>query len=77
MDPREPNPARAARQIQICDLRCEGLLSLGAVPLGTDVTSAALSILDFNIFRIEMINALNLLDQSIRDITAATPPVCL
>jgi len=54
-----------------------GLLSLGAVPLGTDVTSAALSILDFNIFRIEMINALNLLDQSIRDITAATPPVCL
>jgi len=36
--------------------------------LGTDMNTAALSITDFNFFRIQMVRALRVLDQSIRDI---------
>merc|ERR1712029_93294 len=44
--------------------------------LGTTTDTVALSVSDFNLFRQQMIIAINLLDQSIRDIVAGTPPNC-
>jgi len=55
-----------------------GLNTAGQSPsaLGTDMNTAALSITDFNFFRIQMINALRVLDQSIRDILSVQAPMC-
>ena len=46
------------------------------VSSGATSSSAALSITDFNIFRGNMISALNVLDQKIRDILDVTKPTC-
>ena len=44
--------------------------------LGTLASNTALSIADFNIFRGNVIQAVDILDQKIRDILAITPPSC-
>ena len=46
------------------------------VSSGDTTTSAALSIADFNIFRESVINAVDILDQKIRDILDVTKPTC-
>ena len=40
--------------------------------LGATMDQAALSITDFNFFRLQMLQALNLIDQSIRDIVSGS-----
>ena len=44
--------------------------------IGTGVTSVALSVVDFNIFRGNVIQAIDILDQKIRDILDVTKPTC-
>ena len=56
----------------------EGLTTIASVPsaLGTTMDNAALSISDFNFFRIQMIKALRVLDKSVRDILNTQAPTC-
>ena len=48
----------------------------GATPIGDLNANVALSIIDFNLFRINVINGFNILDQKIRDILAVQEPTC-
>ena len=55
-------------------------LSFPVMNIGKDVGFktyvASLSVVDFNIFRLQMIKALDELDQKMRDILSVTPPKC-
>ena len=44
--------------------------------IGTSPALTALSITDFNLFRMNVIQAIDILDQKIRDILAVTEPTC-
>ena len=44
--------------------------------MGTTAANTALSIVDFNVFRGNVIQAIDILDQKIRDILAVTQPTC-
>ena len=46
------------------------------VALGNTALDAALSLVDFNVFRGNVIQAIDILDQKIRDILAVTEPTC-
>ena len=48
----------------------------GTRALGDGTHSVALSIVDFNVFRFNVINGFNILDQKIRDILAVQEPTC-
>ena len=48
----------------------------GTRALGDSTHSVALSIVDFNVFRFNVINGFNILDQKIRDILAVQEPTC-
>ena len=45
--------------------------------IGSSPASHALSITDFNLFRTNVIQAIDILDQKIRDILAVTEPSCI
>ena len=49
---------------------------VGTIPIGDTNANVALSIMDFNLFRINVINRFNILDQKIRDILAVQEPTC-
>jgi len=44
--------------------------------IGDTTDSAAVSIPDFNIFRLQVIDAINLLDMKIREMLAVQAPTC-
>jgi len=70
-------PITAGGAAVTAGLIADGLLLTGTSnALGTTTDTAALSISDFNNFRLNMIDALNILDQSVRDIVSPTPPSC-
>ena len=48
----------------------------GTTAIGDLNANVALSIIDFNLFRINVINGFNILDQKIRDILAVHEPTC-
>ena len=48
----------------------------GTTAIGDLNANVALSIIDFNLFRINVINGFNILDQKIRDILAVQEPTC-
>jgi len=48
----------------------------GVRALGTSTDDAAMSLVDFNIFRIQVIDVINILDLKIREILAVQAPVC-
>jgi len=56
----------------------EGLNTADSQPqtLGTSMDQAALSITDFNVFRIQMVKALRILDKSVRGILDTQAPTC-
>ena len=45
--------------------------------IGSSPASHALSITDFNLFRTNVIQAIDILDQKMRDILAVTEPTCI
>ena len=49
---------------------------VGTIAIGDTNADVALSIMDFNLFRINVINGFNILDQKIRDILAVQEPTC-
>ena len=49
---------------------------IGTTAIGDLSGNVALSITDFNLFRINVINGFNILDQKIRDILAVQEPTC-
>ena len=54
----------------------EGLELRGSRQLGDDADSVALSIVEFNSFRIMVIDAINILDLKIREILNVPAPTC-
>ena len=52
-------------------------LSIPVMPLGNTATSnTALSIADFNLFRLQSIQAIDALDNKIREMLSVTAPTC-
>ena len=52
------------------------LPGFGTTALGDTNANVALSIMDFNLFRISVIGGFDILDQKIRDILAVQEPTC-
>ena len=70
--------AKSAAAVSLVTGATDGLAfpTTMSAEIGSSPALTALSITDFNIFRTNVIQAIDILDQKIRDILAVTEPTC-